>query len=250
MPALGDALGIGQLTVVAVPLAIGAILIVAERPASRLADALSAVMFSAALAKPSLTIPLFWVLACKPRRLRPAFLTVVVYGTLTLVACQWQQRPVLNQLRGWIVASEGNAGQGYGHIQNWLAQAGARGAFLPVAAGLLVLTGAWVWWRRRQDTWILTGICAVVARIWTYHRVYDDAILLIALVAVVRALSGAARPPTMLGPGRRALWAAAGVAVAVLWMPIQLRYLPATAPLFSAAHTTVTVGMLFLLMSA
>ena len=55
------------------------------------------------------------------------------------------------------------------------------------AAGLL----GWCWWRRR-DLWLLAGVAAIVARLWAYHRWYDDLLLWLPLVALWR-LSAAAQ---------------------------------------------------------
>ena len=50
----------------------------------------------------------------------------------------------------------------------------------------MFLTGAWIFWQRHKDPWLLAGVAAVVSRIWIYHRNYDDLIMIIALIALWR----------------------------------------------------------------
>ena len=47
---------------------------------------------------------------------------------------------------------------------------GATAISLILLGGL----GAWVYRFRRVDVWLLIGVSAVIARLWTYHRTYDD----------------------------------------------------------------------------
>ncbi|MCJ7620122.1 MAG: hypothetical protein MUP64_07900 [Anaerolineae bacterium] len=46
--------------------------------------------------------------------------------------------------------------------------------------------GFWTYEHRKGDFWILLGVTALVARMWTYHRVYDDVLVLLPMVALFR----------------------------------------------------------------
>jgi hypothetical protein len=46
--------------------------------------------------------------------------------------------------------------------------------------------GVWTFCYRHADRWVLVAVAALVARMWTYHRVYDDVLLLLPEVALFR----------------------------------------------------------------
>ena len=58
----------------------------------------------------------------------------------------------------------------------------------------LVLLGAWVFMRRRADVLILLGVAAIVARFASYHGWYDDVLLFMPLVALIRCARVAEAP--------------------------------------------------------
>jgi hypothetical protein len=51
---------------------------------------------------------------------------------------------------------------------------------------VLVALGFWTFQHRKGDLWTLLGATAIVARLWTYHRVYDDVLILLPMVALCR----------------------------------------------------------------
>jgi hypothetical protein len=74
---------------------------------------------------------------------------------------------------------------------------------------------------------------AVVARVWTYRRVYDDGLLIIVLVAMGR-LAMSVRTPPWLGACARAVLAGAAL---VLWVPLNFHYVHSTfGPRRSSSH--------------
>jgi len=75
---------------------------------------------------------------------------------------------------------------GYLNMHTLLAELGLNG--LETASSLIVLglTGAWIYQHRRADIWLLACVAAIVARVWTYHRVYDDGIVLFGFVFLAR----------------------------------------------------------------
>ena len=228
MPAMADSFGIGQLTIVVVPLAIGAILLVVREPPSWRRDALAAAMFTVALMKPSLTVPFFPLLLIVSARLRPAVLTAATYAALTYAASLAQPGGVASQIRSWISATRVVQTAGYGNLQVWLASAGWSDAFAPLAITVLVALSVWFWRNRRQDTWLLFAVAAIVARLWTYHRVYDDAILIVTLIALARAVGQARDGTTSV----LSLVMCAGFAL-VLWTPLQFHYVGSTLGAFT-----------------
>ena len=256
MPALADALGIGQLTILVLPLTVGAILLAArENPVWR-RDIVAAAMFVCALVKPSLVAPFFIPLLIVPRRARPAALVVAGYGLLTWLASRFQSSSLPTQLRGWLTQTHGNSGAGYGNVQDWLFQLGWSNAFPALALVLLAALAIFTWWCRRIDVWLLLGVTAIVARLWTYHRVYDDGLLIVAMVATARLAAEPQAAPWVTWSARVALITSA----IVLWIPIQFHYVgstfgplhvvPAWVTLFNAAHAAVFFLMLIVLIAA
>lgn len=98
------------------------------------------------------------------------------------------------------------------NLQAALGAAGLGEAFLPLALGALLLTGAWVWRHRGVDVWILIGVTGLVARLWSYHREFDDLITLLPAIALLRLARFTARGPTDAPAG------ALGIALLALFL--------------------------------
>ena len=77
------------------------------------------------------------------------------------------------------------AGKGSGPI-NLLFDAGfdPRKTMLGVAAGSVILATPLMWVLRRAPLLTLFAVAAVCSRVWTYHRAYDDAIMVFVLIAI------------------------------------------------------------------
>lgn len=255
MPALADALGIGQLTIVVLPLAAGAVLLAARKQPSWASDLAAAAMFDCALVKPSLGAPFFLPLLIVPRRLRPAALAVTGYALLTLAASRFQDRTLPTLIRGFLNQARGNSGAGYGNVQDWMFHLGWSDAFAALSLMLLAGLAAFTWWHRRVDVWLLLGIAAIVARLWTYHRVYDDGLMIVPLAASARLAADC-----RLAPWLKA-WATVTliVSVIVLWIPLQFHYVgstfgplevqPSWGVLFNVTHAAVFILTLILLIA-
>ena len=213
MPAITHAVSLGQTAVVVLPLAVGGILLAKDSRADWRRDPVAAALFNLALLKPSGTLGRYFaVLAIVPCRLRPALLTVGGYLLLTVGAAWFKPESLPVQIAAWLRRTERLGGRGYGSLQNALFELGRSDLFLPLEILTIAALGAWVWCSRRSDVWTLIGASALVARLWVYHRVYDDVLALLAVIAVARiALSY---------PGMRRGRAAAALLVllvAILW---------------------------------
>lgn len=51
---------------------------------------------------------------------------------------------------------------------------------------ILALLGVWIYRHRNIDLWLLLGSTAIIARIWIYHRWYDDLLFLLPLICLFR----------------------------------------------------------------
>lgn len=54
----------------------------------------------------------------------------------------------------------------------------------------LVALGCWTYRHRHLDIWILLGVTALAARLWTYHALYDDLLIVLPLVTLYRMTRG------------------------------------------------------------
>jgi hypothetical protein len=159
-------------------------------------DLLAGGLFVAAMIKPQIAIPFGWVLLLTPGRMRPALIAVVAYLALTLLAVSFQGSTTSNhgsqvwtpQVKQFKWASTHGMEEGYGNLNVWLASAGFPSLILPAWIVVLGSLGAWVYFHRRGDVWIVMGVAALVARMWAYHRDYDDVLLLIPLVTLCRLI--------------------------------------------------------------
>jgi len=78
---------------------------------------------------------------------------------------------------------------GHGNVANlhvWLGSLGLKEWILPTSLALLLALGLWSYRYRHIDIWILMGVTSYVARLWTYHRWYDDALILLPMVTLFR----------------------------------------------------------------
>ena len=78
---------------------------------------------------------------------------------------------------------------GHGNVANlhvWLGSLGLKEWILPTSLALLLALGLWSYRYRHIDIWILMGVTSYIARFWTYHRWYDDALILLPIVTLFR----------------------------------------------------------------
>lgn len=189
----GIALGNGQLTI-HVLTAVVASIVLLDRGRGRLGyDLAAAALMLFALVKPSLSPPFFWVLLFVPRRLRPALLVLIGYITLTLIGASFQPGGLVTQFTAFLGRGTALAVRaGYGHVPLWLTEAGHGNLIMPFTLVALVGMGVWVWRHRDVDRWLLLGVLALLARFWSYHRLYDDMLNLLPMIALIRLGHGRA----------------------------------------------------------
>ena len=209
---------LGQLGLLVVLAVLGSLLL-ALRNGSLLEDLLAALLFAAALAKPSIAAPFFWLLLFLPRRTRPALLAAAFYGLATLLAVAVQPAPPAAILSGFLdnVRLESARGNGFGNVQDWLAAWKVAGLGLVAGGTLMGLLGLFVFLRRRADPWVLLGLTGLFARLVTYHRIYDDFLVILAFAALLRLGWNDAAPGW-----RRAAGAVFAVLFVVQMLPTRL----------------------------
>ncbi|NJN02232.1 MAG: hypothetical protein HC816_07055 [Leptolyngbyaceae cyanobacterium RM1_1_2] len=197
----GPAVGNGQLTVhVLAALTIGLLLLFKKHQTLYL-DLAGSSLIIFALIKPTLAAPFVWLIVFIPQRIWPIALVVVGYAAIALLACIPQTGNVLTLYADWLHrgvggttwSSAGGGGVGlvdigYGNLHNYLGALGLSHLNMAASLGLLCLLGGWIYCHRHQqfDPWLAVGIAAIVARLWTYHLVYDDMLILLPMAAVYR----------------------------------------------------------------
>jgi hypothetical protein len=245
--ATGVTIGNGQLAVHLVPLlVVGLLTLYRSRPGWG-SDVRAAALVLCALAKPSLTVPFFWLALFTPARFRPAILIVTGYLGLSLLAASFQHDPLIPLLRDWLAQTEAMRGSGDSNLPYWLSEFGLKQWQRPGSVIALAALGIWVYRHRRTDPWIQLGVAALTARLWTYHRLYDDVIILLPMVALFRVASRHS------DTGAQGVIAGGLLAITVFVMLIPARvheFWPSPWPtLFSATHTVVWIATLIFLLT-
>ena len=190
-------IGNGQLTLFLLFAAIGGVFVCLGRAPGAGRDALLTSLFVAALIKPTLTLPFFWVIAFSKGWLRPAVAAIAIHVVVTGISIALHGATldgVLSMFRVWYGRAEyGMAQTGYGSIHGWLGSRGLDAWILPASGLVFALHGLWSSRHREADLWVLLGVAAIVTRIWAYHRVYDDLLLIVPLLALYRLGRGESR---------------------------------------------------------
>ena len=242
----GVCLGNGQLTIHLLPALLTGLVLMCRPGGSWGRDAAAAGLMAIALAKPSIAAPFFWIALFAPGRLRPAALTLLFYGLLTVGAAHFQ-KPGLFELMGqWLkFAPMEVAEQGYADLYKWMTLLGLKAYALHVSLAVLAAAGIWVYQHRRADLWLQLSVVAMVARLWTYHRQYDNMLLLPPMLVLFRVAREDAEVE------RRT---AAGLLLALLLVALMLparmlEWWPQPWPfLFSLVHTALFLAALVFLL--
>ena len=187
-------LGNGQLGIHIFTLFLCAMLLVECRATWRI-DVAASVLLIFAATKPSFSAPLYWIVLFALGRLRPIFLVMGSYVSLTAFALMFRPESISNMLHDFIEHNREVIGtSGGAHIAVWMRFIGLSDWTSIASLGLFVALGCWVYSNRRADRWMLLGVSAVVARIWTYHRMYDDLLILFAMLPLARWLRRSSVP--------------------------------------------------------
>jgi hypothetical protein len=245
MNAAGMAVGNGQLVLhVLVPL-IAAVFLLRREPIQLWRDIVAALLLLFSLVKPSLSVP-FFALVLVWGRVRVLLLVAAGYAALTLTAAWFQPGGVLVLFEDWIKQGlAGTEGYGYANLHSWLEAVGLQRWDLLASFLALAALSVWVYRHRRADAWLLIGVTALVARLWMYHQLYDDVLILLPMIALFRIAKEAA------SPDGRDLLAGVLLAVTTAAMLIPTRFSLSGSPwrpLFSGAHTVVWLAVLIFLL--
>jgi hypothetical protein len=187
MYATGATIGNGQLIVHLLPMLVAGLLMLHRGEALWPKDLLASSLVLVSLVKPTIAVPFFWIVLFVPGRLRLALLVSLGYVILTLIAASFQEPGPLALFRDWLASSRIWPGYvGHAHLGVWLHAFGLDDYLLPAMFLVLLALGCWTYSHRHVDLWLLLGVSGLVSRFWTYHRWYDDLVILLPMVALFR----------------------------------------------------------------
>jgi Glycosyltransferase family 87 len=190
MYSTGAAIGNGQLIIHLLPMLVAGLVLLQRREREWPVDLLAAALVLLSFVKPSISLPFFWIVLFIPNSLRPAVLIALGYLALTFFAASFQETDLPTLIRDWLRGSSEIAVRpGQGNVANlhvWFGTLGLEQWILPASLIMLLALGFWIYRYRHVDLWIVLGVTAYVTRFWTYHRWYDDLLILLPMVALFR----------------------------------------------------------------
>lgn len=187
MNATGVTIGNGQLILHILPVLLFALLLLRDNHGAWRVQLLTAGLLLFTLVKPTISAPFLWIAFFFGGGLLTTLLVVSGYAGVTLFAVSFQESAVTVLARAWneratVVAATG----GYANLHKWFAGFDLEEWILWVSLLVFAALGFWIYRHRKGDFWILLGVTALVARFWTFHRVYDDVLILLPMVALFR----------------------------------------------------------------
>ena len=189
MYATGAAIGNGQLIVLILPILLAGLLLLLKGSGGWINDLLASFLIILSLVKPSIAVPFFWIVVIVPGRLRPALLVIFGYIGITIFASLFQDFSLLLLLRSWIEAAINNSSSATHSVSNlhsWMSFIGLERWITIPSLIILFVLGTWIFIYRHSDPWLLIGVTAFIARIWTYHAWYDDMLIFLPMIALFR----------------------------------------------------------------
>lgn len=268
--AVGINVGNGQLTIHIMAAILGSIALLTASQSSWHKILLAGGLAALSLVKPTVAVPFMWLILWIPNNIYPALATVSIYTLLALIASLFQSAGALHLHLNWLTlgikgAAWGSkdAGEvhlesfwrsniklsgdvGYGDVHSLLEYMGMSDLALITSLILLALLGIWVYLYRDCNTWILLGVTAVFSRIWTYHRVYDDILIIFAIFGLLITLK-LELSPRLQQAGNFLL----GLLVIASLIPTSLRLFPAPFNwLFKVGQLSLWMTTLFYLLHA
>ncbi len=232
--AINSAMTQGQSSLI-VNAALAMVLVTLARQSSPARQTRGGLAFALAMTKPSSAL-LFVVPVIARRR----WLTLIICaGTLSAAALAtgwWLRQSIAFQFRQFFVLSRQVVGEGANPILNALVSAtSAASAAQTFAIAGMVATLAIAWLLQRADLFVVFAALAVVSRLFTYHRSYDDVLLAFLMIELAgRAWSDESTR------GWKVAWILGGLSV---WLPYSW-YVSAPAQLFQIAAWCTLVAAL------
>jgi hypothetical protein len=189
---LGASVGIGQITLLVILPLLISILKLKDQIDSIKNQLIISILFLFSLVKPSISAPFFWLVIFLPKNLRPAFVIIIGYILLTFIASYFQSDNTYILINKWLNNSSDSLID-FGHSQFYdlhyfLIMIGKENWRFPVSLIAIGLAGYWIYKNKHADIWIIIGVTALVSRFWTYHNWYDDVLLILPTIPLLRSI--------------------------------------------------------------
>jgi hypothetical protein len=182
---------------------------------TRLGRVRAFVAFLAGLVKPHLTVPVYAAAAVAPSRRRVLIWVGLAYVAVTLFAVAFQPTAPDETMLHWLrrvrgaSGSAAYAGSGPGvNVHAILVGKDLAYVRLAISFAILGAFAVWTYFYRHTNVVLQLGIGAAVARMWTYHRAYDDVLMILPAIALFRLAK--------FGPGGRSRRIVAGALLTLL----------------------------------
>ncbi len=140
------------------------------------------------------TLLFLWILFIVYPNRRIIILTIFSYALLTFAAFYYREpnlqevtsvvSDILNNIRWATIV--GNSKGGYANLHSLLAYLGLEELNLIAPCIFFIIFGLWVYLNKKADIWLLLAVTAIFSRLWMYHRVYDNILLIVPMITLFR----------------------------------------------------------------
>jgi hypothetical protein len=183
----GITIGNGQLILFLLPCILTAVLMVNKRKNGIVRDLAVSLLFLFCSLKITVTVPFLLIPLVRGRGFRPMLIAGCGYILLTYIAISYSNAGLGELLQRWLHDSTTLASiGGYADIHIWLGSLGLKQFILPASLVLISAFSIWLYAFRKIDIWVQLGVAAIVARLWAYHRLYDDLLIIVPAVTIFR----------------------------------------------------------------
>lgn len=183
----------GQLALHLLPALVAGLLLLARRPPTWTRDVGATALLLIALTKPTLTAPFMWIITTVRGSLRALVLVGVGYAALTALAISFQPQGAATLVRqfmhGAAADSAGASAHAHANLHSWITALGIGWGYTLASLAVLAALGWWIYRAEDSELWIRLGIAGLVARFWTFHYRYDDVLVLLPMVALLRMVT-------------------------------------------------------------
>ena len=241
----GITIGNGQVILFLLPCILTAVFMEREHESGIIRDIILSLLFLISSLKITVTAPFFLIALITQRAIRPLTIAACGYLILTYVAISYRDAGLVETLKTWMhdcsaVAARG----GYANIHIWLIALGLERLIFPASFVLIAAFSLWLFKFRKTDIWIQLGVAAIIARIWTYHRLYDDLLILVPMITIFRIVRN-----NQLSPNERL---AADLLLVITWLALLspgtfLQLPPPLGTLFRTGQAVIWLSLLVFL---
>jgi hypothetical protein len=200
--ATGITIGNGQLVLFILPMLLCAFQLLFRVRRSWRRDACASGLLLLSMVKPPIAAPFFLIVLLVNRAYRVIAMVVLAYFLLTVWALSMQDMGLdYIRIMGENAAQLSTRG-GYGNIHMGLYRLGLQEWRFPASLSMVAVLALWLYFTGNRNPWLLLGVTAIVARIWTYHRLYDDLLLIVPLIALLQVCHDESRSAAVRKAGR------------------------------------------------